>query len=525
MKKVKVQRLNLWRMKAGIVPAEVVREDIVNLQSEDFQVGDMIGKTYFKQTPQRSVPWHEFVRSATSGNLNALESQSAAALMVMTVAGRTYALSFGHSRTWMSKSVIERRFGMMVTLNAVDIKSLKSVDHEELEALQRKTRTQTSSDAEFDQFGVDVQRDLLRSVTGRPEDDTLAEHLVGADNLIASVRLEPSELEKKIRVLGEFADQDSYKQKGFDWIDHFAKVSDPMLITDLDNLLVDDLRSQSLDHVFLAAPSALDYQSHLGFLYSGERTKHADKRPELRISEWIGHVGATNIDLKKLKNDKIRRFGSSDDLPDDVFPVYEALIYEQKKDNFLYVLSNDEWYKVDNDHVKAVEAELAKIPLCSLPLPTAVAGETEGDYNERAALASNGYLDLLDRKVVSYGGGRSRVEVCDLFSTDGKFIHVKSKIKSATLSHLFSQGTVSAQAFRDHRYRAAAKAKCSTSHAPLFDGNPDPKDHEIVFAIMTTTTGDIRTALPFLSKQSLVNSAGIIMGLGHPVCVMAISVI
>lgn len=525
MTKVKVQRLNLWRMKDGVSPDEVVRDDVANLQSEDFQVGDMTGKTYFKQTPQRSVPWHEFVRSATSGKLNALESQSAAALMVVTVDGRTYALSFGHSRTWMSKSVIERRFGMMVTLNAVDIKSLKSVDHEELEALQRKTRTQTSSDAEFDQFGVDVQRDLLRSVTGRPEEDGLAEHLVGADNLIASVRLEPSALEAKIREFGALADKDLYKTKGFDWIDHFAKVSDPVLLAELDGLLVADLKAEALDHVFLAAPSALDYQSHLGFLYSGERAKTAEKRPELRISDWIAHIGADNISLKRLKSDNIRRYGSSDLIPDDVFPVYEALIYEQKKDSFLYVLSNEEWYKIDDDHVKAVESELSSIPLCSLLLPDAFAGETEGDYNERAALASSGYLDLLDRKVVSYGGGRSRIEICDLFSTDGKFIHVKSKIKSATLSHLFSQGTVSAQAFRDHRYRTAAKAKCSTTHAVLFDGNPDPKDHEVVFAIMTTTTGDIRTALPFLSKQSLVNSAGIIMGLGHPICVMAISVV
>lgn len=99
---------------------------------------------------------------------------------------------------------------------------------------------------------------------------------------------------------------------------------------------------------------------------------------------------------------------------------------------------------------------------------------------------------------------------------------LKAHIKSNTLSHLFAQGAVSAQCFRDKRFRAEARKKCLASHAPLFDGDPAPKDYEVVFAIMSTAPGDIRDALPFFSKQSLVNASHIIEGLGHPLCITKI---
>lgn len=263
---------------------------------------------------------------------------------------------------------------------------------------------------------------------------------------------------------------------------------------------------------------------HGGFLFSRERAGTAEKRLDIKIADWIEHVGLEHIDLKKLKSDHIRRFGVSDEVPEDRFSTYEAVIFEVEDAGFLYILTGEEWYRVDHDHVKEVELELATIPLCGIALPDAHRGEFEGAYNARVCAASGGAFDLLDCKTVKYGGGRSKVEVCDILTDAGQFVHVKSKIKSATLSHLFTQGTASAQAFRDSRFRAVARAKCAASHAHFFDGNPDPANHEIVFAIMTTSPGDIRNALPFLSKQSFVNAVGIIRGLGHPVCITRVPV-
>jgi uncharacterized protein (TIGR04141 family) len=411
---------------------------------------------------------------------------------------------------------------MIATLNAVDEDSLRSVDKEEFETIQRKTRTQTSAQTDIAQFGVDVQRDLLRSVTGKPKDTKVAEHLTGADNLIASVRIGPDQLAEKLVEFGELSDSKDYREKGFEWIDHFSRVTDPVVLESLDESLVTDLRERHLDNIFLAPPMTLDFQEHRGFLYSREQARAVEKRPDLRVEEWRARHDDDDITIQRLKSERIRQYAASDDTPVDSFTVYDAIIFEKRTPEFLYALTGGEWYQIEQDHVAAVEDDLHQIPLCQLALPSANAGELEGAYNARVCAASAGAYDLLDKKVVMYGGGRSKIEVCDILTNDKKFVHVKAHIKSNTLSHLFAQGAVSAQCFRDKRFRAEARKKCLASHAPLFDGDPAPKDYEVVFAIMSTAPGDIRDALPFFSKQSLVNASQIIGGLGHPLCITKI---
>ena len=49
---------------------------------------------------------------------------------------------------------------------------LRSIDHKRVEAISRSTREQLSRAAGLDQFGLDVERDLLRAVTGVPANKT-----------------------------------------------------------------------------------------------------------------------------------------------------------------------------------------------------------------------------------------------------------------------------------------------------------------------------------------------------------------
>lgn len=523
MAKLPVQRLSIWRLKEGVPLDAVVREDLTNIKSTEATVGDHPAAVYTRQAPQKTAPWQPFVEGAIGKKITNLQTQSASAVLALEIEGRVYALTFGRARNWLSPSVIERRFGMMGTLNAVDEESLRSVDKEEFETIQRKTRTQTSSQTDIGQFGIDVQRDLLRSVTGKPKDPNVAEHLTGADNLTASVRVGADGLAEKLLEFGKLADSADYRGKGFEWIDYFSRVTDPILIQELDESLVADLRARHLENIFLAPPTTLDFQEHRGFLYAREQARAVEKRTDLRIEDWRDRHDDDDVTLQKLKTERIRQYATSDDTPVDSFTVYDAIIFEKRKPDFLYALTGGEWYQIEKDHVTAVEADLHEIPLCNLALPSAQLGELEGQYNMRVCNESGGAYYLLDKKVVMYGGGRSKIEVCDILTDDKKFVHVKAHIKSATLSHLFAQGAVSAQCFRDRRFREEAKKKCPASHAPLFDGNPMPEDYEIVFAVMSTAPGDIRDALPFFSKQSLVNAAQIIGGLGHPLCITKIA--
>jgi len=82
------------------------------------------------------------------------------------------------------------------------------------------------------------------------------------------------------------------------------------------------------------------------------------------------------------------------------------------------------------------------VPSSKIQLPS-YGTNTEPSYLKSVA-AGNGAYALMDRKEVMIGGGRSRVEFCDLYSNNKEIIHVKKYGGANLLSHLFSQALVSA---------------------------------------------------------------------------------
>jgi uncharacterized protein (TIGR04141 family) len=405
---------------------------------------------------------------------------------------------------------------MLVTLNTVHPDRIRSVDREEFETIQRKTRSQTSVSSSIENFGIDVQRDLVRSVTGQPEDVSFAKNVTGADNLIMIAPITFAQLgDKCAEALGHFQ-SDAYKTR-YDWIDNLARVIDPALVNDLNSRLITALRTGATDHAFLTAPDTLDRQEHRGFRYPRERPS-TDLHPDLRMEDFLKRVDRAQIALDDLYRWRIREYTTDENNHSHTFRVYDAIIYEETIGAKLYVLSLGEWYEVAQDHVASVNNELAQIPdHDGLVLADAEANETEGEFNRRVAESSGGTLALLDAKPVKYGGGRSSIEICDLLSSDRNFIHVKAKTKSSTLSHLFAQGLNSAQAFRNLEFRRLALSVCPRSHRSIFRGEPRVSDHTVTFGIITETAVPLREALPFFSKQSLANAARELRNMGYRV--------
>ena len=511
------QRLNVFLIKPGVQIGDVVRQDVENLAQYPIR-GDLdFTGTIFASSPPANAPrWQQFVQSGTPQQLDVLLNRSASALIVLEFNGRVFAVAFGFGRHWIDDRCIVRRFGMIVTLNVVDPGRIRTVDREEFDTIQRKTRSQTSVRSSIDNFGLNVQRDLVRSVTGEPEDQTFAAHVTGADNLILSVALTFDQIGRKCgEALAHFG-RARYREL-YPWIDNFTRVSDPVKIAELDGSLVEALRSHTLESVFLTPPDTLDIQEHRGFRYPGER-RSDELHDDLRIEELLAHVNVAEITAEELKKLRIREYTADGDTPSRQYRIYDAILYEVAHGQKLYVLSFGEWFEIAQDYVAEVVQQLARIPDLDAPtLVDATAAETEGQYNERAAGASNGVLALMDRRTVAYGGGRSAIEVCDLLSTDRVFIHVKAKTKSSTLSHLFAQGLISAQAFRDARFRELALDQCPQTHRPIFQGDVRPSDYTVAYAIITSAAGDLRNVLPFFSKQSLANAATTLTNMGYRV--------
>ena len=54
---------------------------------------------------------------------------------------------------------------------------------------------------------------------------------------------------------------------------------------------------------------------------------------------------------------------------------------------------------------------------------------------------------LMDKRLIRYGGPRSGIEFCDVYTNSKDIIHVKRYGQSKVFSHFFAQGAVSGELF------------------------------------------------------------------------------
>ena len=133
--------------------------------------------------------------------------------------------------------------------------------------------------------------------------------------------------------------------------------------------------------------------------------------------------------------------------------------------------------------------------------------ETEGDYNTR--VSKNYPYYLLDKKTIKSRISTTAIELCDLLTSDKKFIHVKHKKGgSAGLSHLFAQGYVSAEAMlSDREFRKKTREVLRRVSNNLSDVVPldnfNSRNYEIVYLILGDENNVVKGKLPFFSKINL----------------------
>ena len=131
-------------------------------------------------------------------------------------------------------------------------------------------------------------------------------------------------------------------------------------------------------------------------------------------------------------------------------------------------------------------------------------------------------------------GVTGSVEICDVLTSNRQFIHVKRKLGSSNLSHLFSQGFVSAELFltdpifRDavrERISDAERARAEVESDRCFIGRfsgsldfdtPEPRNIEVVYAVIAQWSNrTLAEALPFFSKVNLRRTMSELRRIGY----------
>jgi uncharacterized protein (TIGR04141 family) len=264
--------------------------------------------------------------------------------------------------------------------------------------------------------------------------------------------------------------------------------------------------------VQLASPNVIDRE---GFRYHFEaRGKQKVTRPDLRLGGYLAglaHAGLlSDVDMHFLRSRQVSAVDTEGHVVHR-WSIWRALTGELVVDGRTYILDEGDFFAVANDYLEEVNGYIDGLSESAVVLPDADSMK-EDEYNKYVAGSSDDFL-LLDRETVRTGASTTPVEICDLLTRDRRLIHVKRHLGSRDLSHLFSQGFVSADLLQqDSHFREAAQQKIrqvGSEDFAFFDpAGILTSDFEVTYAIAADWRGrTLAKALPFFSKINLRRTA------------------
>lgn len=463
------------------------------------------------EPPKKAPPWTRlFTSSKQIDESDFGISSSVGAAYVIRAHGNTFILTFGTGFHLLKSEAIERDFGLRVTLNSVDPDKLRSLDKASYDHNPLNSRTQSTLDVDIFNLHLDSEMEMLYAITGSSKVKEFGSHITGRDALTIAVEIDLNDLS---RILKECRDRYEAKLPDkFNWVENVNRIRDQAEIEKLDVYLDTLLAAGDVSNFWLGEPEVVDWENQIG--YSFDLYSKSPRHIVLTLENYINHLNGRALSVENLKQD-IVHINDSEYRSIKSWPVYRCLYAEIDIDSNHYILRNGLWYKINNDFVQMVDDYLSDLGSYHFKFP-AYSYDREEDYNESVA-KTHPVFCLMDKKNIKIGGSYDKLEHCDLIHGGTDFVHVKYYRSSSTLSHLFSQGLVAAEAFiKDEKYRIELNPKLPASiQLTNPQTRPDPKKYRIVYAIATVKT--IPKELPFFSKVTLKNAFKTLRALDYKV--------
>lgn len=479
--------------------------------------------TAFIQASKEKPPkWLDFLSSGFDLSEFDMVNTSNSFVLLVKNSERIFAFTFGYGYSAVDKALIESGFGLKVTLNSISATALDTIDTRNIDLVTRQTRTHISLASPIYEFGINTTMDWIRFASGKPDEESPVTRYSGSDSLQASFE------ELGITELGSICEEfyecwisDNYKTR-FPFIDYLRKLpKDDFMTRRLESELKRKIDTRSIEKIALAHPEIPNQEIELYKIWIGRKTRSTY---ELDLSELY-------LFLDELKRDQeCLGFGFEDvniiGLDSDGNPktqkrvVKDYIVCEVDVDGQRFIHSLNEWFVVANDYMDEIKEKIhfLELPETELKLPRIGNGESEGDYNERVSVEMD-FL-LLDKEAFIFDGYRNRIEACDLATIDGDLIAVKKMSSSATLSHLFAQGSVSAKLLKlDSRYKGILQGKL---HEKWNEFNIPVDNLRFVFAIPSKKPGSLAETMFFFSMVNLIDHVDTIRLAGFPVCIKKI---
>lgn len=449
--------------------------------------------------------WQPFIASGTSQALNNLSNIGALSILFIPISKRYMVFTFGHSISKLGVAGFERDFGLKVVLNTVDPTKIKSIDSKLVDTVILNKRMQSSKENSIEDFGIDINKDLLRSVIGKPSSNSFGSMVAGSDTLTINCDVKSSTFLKKCNDISKAYTSTLYK-KNYSWVDNVKAVKDKQDLTNLNNLLVAEFNQVlqgNPNSIFqLASPDILDFNQIDHFQIKGFRSSKEYPLPDFdSLITELTNFSISTVTLKNLMNYHVDAYGGAgSQISTKSWQLYDWLIFETSYNSGTYILSEGEWFEVSKKYHKDVDNVFSNIVSSSSEYKKIGTTTEHNETNYLTNYTVSADEIILDKAMSYVYGGGNQIEICDIYNKHGQFIHVKDGGASSKLSHLFNQGFVSATSYlADVNFRKDVKAKLKSKPilAATITNPPKADSHTIVFRILKS---GVVFSLPFFTK-------------------------
>ncbi|WP_392840243.1 DUF6119 family protein [Streptomyces sp. LN500] len=502
---------------------ELIRPVYLEMEDglEELEPNNSLGfraQAYIQRDKATKPKWLDFL--GAHFDVSQIQNLSTSFVLLLEAHGRIFTVTFGMSGfNALDRSKLENEFGLRVCANSVDADDLTTVDTRNLDTVTRQQRTHLSAGSSLSEFSIPLEQDWIRRIQGKSAELDFAKSISGADSLHINVTAPLSRLPQIMGKLLERYEATDYK-KDFPFLDHYRPIGrEEEVVGSLDSRLRAKVAERSLEKISLAMPQMVD-DEHIHHFDISARYKVAEI-DEITLAGVYSFIDEYYEGDEPLGDVKIVPVADSGQPSGQKRSLQDWIVCEFEEAEKTYVLSMGNWYEVDRDYVRSVNTAVGRVVDITeiLALNEWDPKDGEGDYNEFVATKKNWLL--LDKDNFYIGGPNQKIEICDLMTKDMKLICVKQQTSSATLSHLFSQGSVSAElyrgeeSYRERIFRDAARKWGNSIQEP--SSGPT-----IVYAIANDREGPLSETLFFFSKISLLFNARIVERLGLQVALARI---
>lgn len=336
--------------------------------------------------PRRPV-WLDFLEDGF-GALELPTAQRIDAVLAVRVSyyrrDHFFAFTFGHGRHLLKAGCFDRSYGLRVALNIIyesgdqgDLSDrLRSVDSTTVAANTIRTRRQVDRRAVFETFGIDIQRDLLKAVTGAPvASETWGTRISGSDAFNANPEL-------AFHGFGEYCvdvlrahRRETYK-RDFEWIDNLAVVTDPGLLESLYEELLNCIRRGSGYSV--TVPELVEWDEIAAFRFSFLPDKafadpeDADVSLALGEAEKLDELSVDGL-KKRWRLEALDPFGERS----HSWPLLSCLAADLSHHGDAFILSEGEFFQVRKEFLEDLDGFIGGLPHTKHVLPVSV-GDVPG---------------------------------------------------------------------------------------------------------------------------------------------------